>query len=256
MNFETFLNFRTQLRDNLRQRPEVTGLVFLGSAAELSRVDEWSDHDFFIFTLNEYCEQFRRDLTWLPDHEEISIAVRETDHGLKVVYRNGHVLEFAIFDEVWQVLGVNDFEVLLDTCDITERLTRAKVNSVPKLFDADRELSLFLSHLLIGVGRSRRGELLSANQFINSFCISSALKLIEFFGSPLPGTEETRDNQNPFRRFEIRYPKFATEITKIQLLPIESAAKGLLELLEMSIGEKLNGEQLDQVAVVKARLNW
>ncbi|MBU6347567.1 MAG: hypothetical protein KGQ38_03025 [Actinomycetales bacterium] len=256
MDIATFLDFRNQLRDNLRKRPEVTGLVFLGSSAKLSRVDEWSDHDFFVFTQHENCEGFRSDLSWLPDHEEISIAVRETDHGLKVVYRNGHVLEFAIFDEVWPVLGVNDFEVAFNTSDITERLTRAKVDSIPRLLDADRELSLFLAHLLIGVGRIRRGELLSANQFINSFCLTSTLKLIEFFCSPLPGTEVTQDNQNSFRRFEIRYPEISSEITKIQLLPLESAAKALLELLELCIGEKLSEEQLDKVAVVRARLKW
>ena len=42
-------------------------------------------------------EPMRTTLDWLPDHPRIAICVRETAHGLKVVYDSAHVLEFAVF---------------------------------------------------------------------------------------------------------------------------------------------------------------
>ena len=60
--------------------------------------DQWSDHDFFVISEPGSQEYFRNDLSWLPDDRQIAFWFRETTHGLKVVYENGNLLEFAVFD--------------------------------------------------------------------------------------------------------------------------------------------------------------
>ena len=174
---DLFLEFEAELSANLQAHPDVLGLVFVGSAADHSRFDEWSDHDFFVITENERAEALRQDLSWLPNASEIAIRPRETAHGLKVVYRDGHVLEFAVFENrELEIAAANAFLVTVDkTGDIQSRMqaladktaAESMKNNVTE-FNAEREYELFLCQLLIGVGRARRGEVLIAGQHVRS----------------------------------------------------------------------------------------
>ena len=256
MNTVEFINFREQLKANLERVDSVIGLAFVGSAAETSRADEWSDHDFFVFTTNGNAEALRQNLDWLPNESDMAISVRETEHGLKVVYTNGHVLEFAIFEDDWELSGVNAFEVTLDKSTVMDRLEVARIRSVPKPLDIDREFSLFLTNLLIGAGRFRRGELLSARQFINSFCLGSAIRLITSLCPAKQDSDDLIDNQNPYRRFEIRYPKLASELESIQRQDLEISARRLLDFVAENLNGHLQDIHHEQIAVVKNRLNW
>ena len=96
MNTTEFLNFRERLKSNLNHINSVTGLAFVGSAADTSRADEWSDHDFFVFTSDGHAEALRQDITWLPDYDDIANAIV---HGLttylaeqKMIFEPAHVL--------------------------------------------------------------------------------------------------------------------------------------------------------------------
>ena len=42
-----FLNYSDRLAESAQENADVLGLVLVGSAADTSRVDEWSDHIFF-----------------------------------------------------------------------------------------------------------------------------------------------------------------------------------------------------------------
>ena len=103
MNADTtltrFLEYSDRLAANAEADANVIGLIFLGSAADHSRVDEWSDHDFFLMVKTGFGEQYRNDLSWIPDIEQAVLHPRETDHGLKVVFADGRVLEFAVFED-------------------------------------------------------------------------------------------------------------------------------------------------------------
>ena len=85
----TFLEYSDRLAASAEADPNVIGLIFLGSAADQSRVDEWSDHDFFWMVKAGFGEQYRQDLSWIPDIEQAVLHPRETDHGLKVVFADG-----------------------------------------------------------------------------------------------------------------------------------------------------------------------
>jgi hypothetical protein len=256
MNAADFLTFRTQLTDNLTTIDCVTGVAFVGSAAETSRADEWSDHDFFVFTTTGTAESLRQDISWLPNHGDIALFVRETEHGLKVIYTSGHVLEFAIFEDDWELSGVNSYEVTLDRGSISERLKMAQARSFPKPLNVGREFSLFLANLLIGTGRYRRGEVLSSRQFINGFCLNSVIKLVCALLPAEPSALYSHDNQNSSRRFEIAYPQMAQELEEIQRMDPERSAHAMLEFVIQNLLGHFDQNRVSQISAIKARLDW
>lgn len=262
---DLFLEFEEQLTANLTAHPDALGLVFVGSAADHSRFDEWSDHDFFVFTNEDSAETLRQDLSWLPNASEIVIRPRETAHGLKVVYRDGHVLEFAVFkNSELEIVSANAFLVTLDkTGDIQTRMqamadktaAESQKSNVVE-FDAAREYELFLCQLVIGVGRARRGEVLIAGQHVRSWAINNLLGLIRHWQHPVRGTEAKTDNLNRFRRFELQYPTIAARVESAMQKPVDKAGELLLEtLLDAAVGN-LTEQQKRQAQVVKDRLGW
>ncbi len=248
---EKFLDFQAQLTDSVAKRPEVIGLIFVGSAAATHRVDQYSDQDFFLVVKAGTGEAFRQDLSWLPNHNEIVLSPRETAHGLKVVYQTGDVLEFAVFeDSELELASVNDYRVMLDNQDLTGRMARIAARSIPKPIDRTREFELFLSLILIGTGRAKRGEILAAEQHIKSAAMDFAIKLIR----NARYNNEKADSLNGFRRFEQDYPEVSKELHRIALLESEPAARALCELVlrELDATE----QEMAQYRVVANRLGW
>lgn len=254
---EKFVDYSNRLRDSLAAREDVLGLVLVGSTADLGRVDEWSDHDFYVITKDGHAEALRQDLSWLPDHDDIIWRPRETDHGLKVVYRDASVLEFAVFDDKeLDAAGANAYNVTLDRTNIAERMVAIAERSKPKAYNFDPEFEIFLSQLLIGVGRARRGETLIAGQFVRSYCLNRALGFIRAWVAPKPGTEPKEDNLDRFRRFEQQYPELGARVEGILQQPVEKAAKELVELvLELGAG-RLTDSHLAQAQLVQKRFSW
>jgi hypothetical protein len=259
---QKFLAYRESLRDNLLQLPQVTGLIFVGSAADTSRVDKWSDHDFFVVTTPGSAEAMRQDLSWLPHFEHIVLSPRETAHGLKVVFTDGHVLEFAIFeDSELELAGANDFEVFIDKANIQARMEAIAKRSAPADFDEVQEFELFICQLLIGVGRARRGEVLIAGQQMRSYALTNLLGLIRHWVKPKTGTQHLEDNLNRFRRFEKQYPALAGRIELLLEQDPESCAKGMLELVVEVAASNFEGSNLletsgNQISTLKKTLDW
>src|SRR4051812_48367660 len=85
--------------------------------------DDWSDHGFFVISSAGEQERLRGDLSWLPRHDGVALAFRETEHGLNVIYDDGHLLEFAVFDlDELGLAGINRYRVLLDRGGVEERV--------------------------------------------------------------------------------------------------------------------------------------
>ena len=254
---EEFVDFSNRLRDSLAKRDDVIGLVLVGSTADLARVDEWSDHDFYVVAVNGSAEALRQDLTWLPDFDDIVMRPRETDHGLKVVYASGQVLEFAVFEDCeLENAAANAYNVTLDKRNIGDRMAAIANRSRPKPYDFDTEFEVFLGQMLIGIGRARRGEILIAGQFIRSYCLNRALGFLRAWVTPLPGTESKEDNLDRFRRFEQQYPELGAELEAILQQPVEAAGKHLVDLLVRTGQGQLSEKHLSQVHVVRARFGW
>lgn len=102
---------------------------------------------------------------WLPGHEAVALSVRETAHGLKVLYRDGRLVEVAVFDlDEIGLAGVNRYRVLLDRGGVEERVR--EVAARPPQQPSDEHLfGMFVASVQVGAGRARRGERLSGAFF-------------------------------------------------------------------------------------------
>jgi len=210
--------FTERLAATLTADPKILGLVALGSMAERGRVpDRFSDHDFFVITLD--AEAMRSTTAWLPDSDRIALWFRETPHGCKAVYDDGHLIEYAVFtpDEL-QLARVNDYRVLLDREHIEERMAAlaARVEAPP---DRAWLEGMFLAHVLVASRRARRGELASAR-----WMLAHAMRfLVQLLGGG-------PDNLDPLRRFTHEGIESAMRNDP------ESAARALLDVFERECG--------------------
>ena len=252
-----FSAYLDRLIDSLESRPEVTGLVLAGSTADRSRVDEWSDHDFLVVCSSHHdAEAMRTDLRWLPDHHDLVIAARETAHGLKCVYRDGHVLEFAVFGPGELSLAhANAFEVPLDRGGVYATMKDVAAKPKPGSERSPLEhAQLFLALVLIGVGRARRGETLTAGQFIRTHALAHLLALHR---RVVPGGNDPRlDDLDVFRRVEQVHPDLAAVIERALERDPETAARGLLYVAEATAIARWADWPAEAAAVVKQRLGW
>jgi hypothetical protein len=254
MDAEEYRRFTASLQERLGADPRVLGLVALGSmAAEDTQPDRWSDHDFFVLVRTGEQESFRRDLSWLPDAHDLVLSYRETAHGLKALYRNGHLVEFAVFDrEELHLARVNRYRVLLDRGGIAQEMARVREETVAStaasgMGDSER-FGQFLANLLVAAGRSARGEELSGRQFVGHALQHLAILLARHVPKE---TEHPLDDLDPLRRFERSWPVLGRELNALlEASPVE-AARGLLELAHRELAGRLPGYPAEAVATVR-----
>lgn len=231
MRREEYERFTRELRARLEPDPRVLGLVALGSmSGELPPPDEWSDHDFFVVTRPGEQERMREDLSWLPHAGEIVLAFRETAHGVKAIYGDAHLLEFAVFDpDELRLARVNRYRTLFDRADIETRMgaLRDRTARELRLPDARWLWGQLVTELLIGADRYRRGERLSGRARVQA----AAGHLVQL-GSQLlpPRSEGVPDSLDPLRRVEARYPELAAGLDAALALPPRAAALRMLAL--------------------------
>lgn len=236
---ENFIKYQEQMVEKLEPLPEVLGLVFAGSAADLSRADQYSDHDFFLIVADGTAEGFRQNLAWLPNHEQISLSPRETEHGLKVLYRDGTMLELAVFEigELPSQVAPQDNRVVFDrggVGEIIEQITHRNT----KPFDPATEYQLFLTLLHIGIGRIKRGEILAGSQHIKGYALNHLLGLIRHYQ---PAERDRSDALNRYRRFESDFPELGDRLGALVEGESLECARGMLEIA----GDLPCGEQFE-----------
>jgi hypothetical protein len=242
MSPEDYRQLTARLHGALAADARVVGLVALGSmAAQDVLPDRWSDHDFFVVTRSGEQEHFRRDLSWIPDAGDLVLSYRETAHGLKALYRNGHLLEFAVFDlGELHLAKVNRYRVLLDRGGVTETLARVRQETVASiagsaLGDFER-CGQFLANLLVGAVRHARGEHLSGRQFVGY----AAQHLVALLAKHVPKEiESPLDDLDPLRRFERAYPSLGRELNEHLAAPLSVGAAGLLALASRELAPRL-----------------
>lgn len=233
MKPDAYHAFTAQLRANLQADERVLGLVLLGSTAHQRRApDAWSDHDFFVITRSGEQEAFRTQFTWLPDHESVVLTVRETAHGLKILYANGHLLEFAAFDVAEIALAkANEYTVAFDRGGVAAAMqgiasTQAAPITAP---GRQRDMGMFLCLLVVGAGRVARGEAISGQMFIRAHALSHLMPVL---AQTLNADDPRLDNLDPLRRFEQVYPQTGAAINAALGRAPVAAALGLLDVFE------------------------
>jgi hypothetical protein len=230
---DAYRAFTAELTEHVRADGRAIGLVAVGSMAERDYgPDEWSDHDFFVITPTGTQEELREDLSWLPRRDQVALAVRETEHGLLVLYDDGHLLEFAVFDlEEIGLAGVNRYRVLLDRDGVEERVEHVAANPRPPRDD----LFLFgktVAAALVAGGRGRRGETLSA-AFMLTWATTYLNRLLI---RTLPAENASiLDGLDSLRRFELAYPELGAELAGILRLDPADGATALLDLVDREL---------------------
>ena len=249
-----FIKYSESLIDSCKRNPKIIGLILVGSTAETERVDEWSDHDFFVITESNDQEPLRTDLSWLPNFEKIAFSFRETEHGLKVVYKSGDVLEFAIFDcDELRGCTVNHHRFAYGNEEVQRALLTAK-NRLPEVVVGDdlADFRHFLSVLVIQVGRARRGELLTAGQGIRGTATMALLKVLT---RRLP--DDLRlDTLDVSRRFEFAHPEIGKVIANALAQQPEQAAIDLLKISDKYLAPLWSEYPQHEVQTVKEILSW
>jgi hypothetical protein len=212
-------------------------------AALDTQPDRWSDHDFFVVVRHGEQEGFRRDLSWLPDSGDLVLSYRETAHGLKALYQDGHLLELAVFDpDELHLAKVNRYRVLLDRGGIADAMARVRQESETwarssGMGDFER-FGQFLANLWVAAGRHARGERLSGRQFLGH----ALQHLTVLFGRYVPReADQPLDDLDPLRRFERSWPGLGGELDALLEQPVPRAAAGLLALARRELAGRLPG---------------
>ncbi len=258
MNLKDYERLTGRLVERLAAEPDVVGVVALGSmSGEPPLPDAWSDHDFFVVTRPGAQERFRSRLDWLPEPGDVVLSFRETAHGVKALYRSAHLLELAVFDpDELRLARVNRFRILLDRADVAARMRAVREESA-RAAASDRPddgwlLGQLLTALVVGTGRFRRGERLSAHQMVRVAALGHLVRLV---ARHVPAARpEGRDDLDPFRRFEEAWPGIGREIGDALRREVPEAASDLLAVAVRELSGRMPAFPAEAASAVAAFL--
>lgn len=246
MEFSAYL---ARLADTARARADVVGLAGFGSTADRSRRDEWSDHDFAWITVPGAEERYRRTDDWLPDPHRIVARVVEHHGGVKVVYDDGHLAEFGVTAlDGLATWAMNRAVALVDEDGAIQRVLDAAATD-PAPPDPADELALAAAAVLVGVGRARRGEVLSGGDAVRGAGVAHLLRAL---AATSRGAFPPLDPLDPHRRVEQVHPELAARIAAASALPVEPSGRALLDL----VAELADDRVRPAVSAVRRRLGW
>lgn len=250
MTPERFTLFLDHLADTARVRPDVRGLVAFGSTAARDRADDGSDHDFAWIVEPGTEDRYRCDLGWLPDPERIVASAVEHHGGVKVLYDDGHRLEFGIADvSAFSTWAGAPAEVLVGDAAVHAAVAAVVASRPQGEVDPVREFTLFLTQLLSGIARARRGERQSASGLIRGEAVDHLLRAL----ADAEARHDPRlDPLDPRRRFDTVLPVSADAIEAACRLDPLDAAGALLSIAEAELADT-PAYRADAVAVAVVR---
>lgn len=194
---------------SLESSGSAQALIGLGSAGlETSRLDQFSDLDFFAVVDSGCKNRYLDDLSWLSSICAIDFSYRNTRDGHKALFRDGVFCEFAVFEtpELRQIPFAPG-RIVWKRPDIPDALLApAPERYTPPEHSTDWLLGEALTNLYAGLSRDARGETLSAMRCIQVHAVDRVLELAARLDTP------TKSARDPFafeRRFEQRYPDCA-----------------------------------------------
>lgn len=232
---QRFDDLSDELARAVRERPELVGLALMGSASEAGRHrrDEWSDHDFFAIAADGAGPLVRADLSWLPRQENIVLALPEGGAGVVALYDDGHLLEFAAAHPAeldGALAGLTTVTVDDDADTVATLIAGSQARAAATTaIDPALETGLALIKLRIGVGRARRGEVVSGGLFVRTWALQHLVRALR--GRLLDPNEPHRDLLEPTRRLERVLPRQAAALAAALEQPVEPAARALYRLM-------------------------
>jgi hypothetical protein len=243
------------LEEAARDADGISGLILLGSAAVPERRDEWSDHDFFVIAKPGAAESVRDVGKWLPDMQDVVLLAREWSVGFSVLYDDGHLFEFAAATATELAdAPIGEHDIVFDDGSLAAMVEAARHRNADEADpDPVNEARLMLVKLLVGVGRARRGEVVSAGQFVRTWAVNHFIKALR---ARHPVAESAADSLDPARRLERDYPRWAADLAATLECPVEEAAKGLLQLARTVLEPGWADFPTRAASTVVRRLGW
>jgi hypothetical protein len=156
-----------------------------------------------------------------------------TKDGCKALFKDGIFAEFAIFEmEELQSIPYAPGRLVWAAAGVDPAIARpAAALPQASMRTEDWLIGEILSNLLIGMGRFRRGEKISALRFVQGYAVDRILEL-----APTIEREQAAfsDPFAPERRFEQRFPELATRIPDFCLgyEQTPQSARNMLKFLE------------------------
>lgn len=256
MNAAEYEQFTATLLRTLEADADVLGVVALGSTADPAYRDAWSDHDFWVVTRPGHQDALLDDLSWLPCSEQILVRAQHGRRGFSVLYRDGHLIEFAVFDPAQATTGTATvYRVLFDRGGVANSVAQAQERARPGAWDEARRSFVFDNFLILlrtAVVRWHRGERLSARRYLGHFSADALLG----FALELSPADATRgrDPVDPRRRIEQLQPELAAAIDALVCRPVPEGAAGMLALAEATLAPRWAGYPRSRAAAVRELL--
>jgi hypothetical protein len=229
-----------RLTEVLRQDPDCLGLLALGSAADTTRMDDYSDLDFFVIVKDGTVQRFLSEDTWLSACAPLAYRFRNTVDGHKALWEDGIYVEYAVFDlstlaHISYTTGRWCFK--RDGIILPDQPHKPLPDPRQSVDFAYNEA---LTNLLVGMMRYRRGERMAGARLIQVHAIDRILATLDDPSIPLS------PNVDPFsldRRIEFRHPEI-TPLLKDVLVDLDKLPQATLALLaylqaRMSIPEAM-----------------
>jgi hypothetical protein len=169
--------FLHRLGDSVSKNPHVSCLLGLGSMSEVSRMDVYSDMDFFLIVETGHKQAFIDDLSWLAI-EPIVFQFKNTKDGYKVLFEGDVFAEFAVFEaEELPTIAFTEGKVIYAKHDFNLNWIVPKRVPITKPRSVDFLVNEALTNLYIGLKREHRGETSSAFSFIQVYAAGLIMEL-------------------------------------------------------------------------------
>jgi len=251
MDTTQFEHYTERLRASLESAPQVVGLVTLGSTADPTFRDEWSDHDFWVITEPGAQDSLIEDLSWLPDYQQILFAVSHRPHGRTILFRNRHKVEFAVLDASEVSSGkIERYRILIDRDGVAELIGNVHLETHRQAKLRPEALENLCVLLWSAYEMHARGEILHARPYVDGFAINQLLNILHS-----ESADDRKDALDPRRRLELRTPELAAELLEVYGKPVPDAVLHLLDIVERELKPEAAALAWDKVALVRSWIN-
>ncbi len=196
-----------EIAQSLKNSGYGLALIGLGSVgAEINRIDEYSDLDFFAIVKKGFKSRFIENLDWLSSICKVAYSFQNTRDGHKLLFDDGIFCEFAVFElDELSAIPYSEGRIIWKEDYIDEKI-KCPVKSYPEkhISDPNWLIGEALTNLYVGLCRENRGEKLSAFKFIQNYAVDKVIELCEIIEKETPFFKDGFVRE---RRFEKGFPE-------------------------------------------------
>jgi lincosamide nucleotidyltransferase len=232
---EALLQRLEAIGQSLERSSRALALLGLGSVGkELERLDSYSDLDFFAIVQPGCKADFINDLSWLNAVQPIAYSFLNTPDGHKVLFEDGLFAEFAVFepDDLARI-PFAEGRIVWKMPDFDETLLKPAPQRPRSERPLDWYIGEIVTNLYVGMERDRRGERLSAFNFIQQYAVARLVEITQHIETEQPAFP---DPFAPERRYEQRFPGMVKHLADFMQGYNRNAesARAILEFLDAS----------------------